>query len=264
MGTELDYIRKPIRRLRKSLKDMPVDPPVKAVHELRTCARRLQAIVPAVMPGKKLTRRLLKSLKPVRKLAGGVRDMDVLVAKVLSLTHGRGDAPATQLVEHLVATRMELARDLHDAVAKDDKRARRNLKRFSKQIDRELASPGTQPNTRLVAEELIAELDLWPSLSRDNLHGFRIKVKELRSVPQLVQDVDPKLERTLGKVKDRIGDWHDWHQLAGIAQNLLDRHEDQTALMKIESIGAKKLEQALRASGTLRTLLFARRSEITA
>src|ERR1035441_1525779 len=113
MEIELGNVRKPVRKLRKSLKIIPKDPPAEDVHHLRTRARRLEAVVAALMLGhKKMTRRLLKTIKPVRKAAGEVRDMDVLVGNALTLpSHRRGDSvnSVTRLLEHLGSMRMECA-----------------------------------------------------------------------------------------------------------------------------------------------------------
>jgi CHAD domain-containing protein len=45
-------------------------------------------------------RRLLKSMKPVRKAAGVVRDMDVLVADALTLPNAAKNESVVRLVEH--------------------------------------------------------------------------------------------------------------------------------------------------------------------
>ena len=70
---------------------------------------------------------------------------------------------------------------------------------------------------------------------------------------QLGEDADPKLVSALGDVKDQIGDWHDWQQLAKIAQKVLDPQEDRAAVKKIEAIGKKKFTEALAAAQTMRT-----------
>jgi CHAD domain-containing protein len=163
--------------------------------------------------------------------------------------------------------RLERARDLCEVVNEHSKRARRSLKWLSKQIEGRFGGPDTQDRKILpedVVQSLVIELDLWPALTPDNLHGFRIKVKKLRNVLQLAQDVDPALVKRLGKVKDRIGDWHDWHQLARIAKRVFDPHKDRAALKNIELIGTKKLEQALRAAEELRTLLFTGQTQMAA
>lgn len=74
---ELEKVEKPIRKLRKAFKRLSDDPRPEDVHALRTQTRRLEAIVATlrIVPAKK-AERLLKSVTPVRKAAGEVRDMD--------------------------------------------------------------------------------------------------------------------------------------------------------------------------------------------
>src|ERR1039458_5461523 len=270
MEIELGNVQKPVRKLRKSLKILPKDPPAEDVHHLRTRARRLEAVVAAFMLGhKKMTRRLLKTIKPVRKAAGEVRDMDVLVGNALTLpSHHRGDSDnsVARLLEHLGAMRMECARGLLDTVAAQRKDARSALKRFSRQLGKR--SNGKNPGAMIevarnwpkgdAALNLMTELNRWPELNAENLHAFRLKVKELRYILQLDEDADPKFLNVLGTVKDRIGDWHDWQQLAEIAQKVLDPQDDRAALKKIEAIGKKKFNQALAAAHAMRTRYLSR------
>jgi CHAD domain-containing protein len=262
MELELDNVRKPVRKLRRLLKSLPNDPPIKVVHNLRTCARRLEAIASALIPGRnKPTRRLLKTLKPVRKAAGKVRDMDVLTGKARTLASLHRDDSILRLLGHLQAMRIEGARELLDTVAKHRKDARRGLKRFFRQIEKRFhaqiphatsQSPGNGTKGD-EAIKLIEKLSRWPAFDAENLHPFRIKVKELRYVLQLAEGADLNLIRALGKVRQQIGDWHDWQQLAGIAEKVLDPQKDLAALKEIEEIGNRKFKAAFAAAHAIKT-----------
>ena len=81
----------------------------------------------------------------------------------------------------------------------------------------------------------MAELREWPRLNNLNIHHFRLKVKELRYVLQLFPGADPGLVDSLAKVKDDIGDWHDWQQLLAIAREVLDARKDKTLLAEIDA-----------------------------
>src|SRR5208282_4650996 len=112
MEIDPDNMKQPARKLRKSLKSLPRNLPIEYVHGLRTQTGRLEAIIAAsVLERKKLARQLLKTIKPVRKAAGEVRDMDVLAAKARTLSGRRNDSVA-RLVKHLVDTRIKSARAL--------------------------------------------------------------------------------------------------------------------------------------------------------
>jgi CHAD domain-containing protein len=261
MAIELERLEKPLRQLRKSLKRLEKNPPPEAVHKLRTRARHIEAIAPALTPieGKK-TRRLLKSIKPVRKAAGSVRDMDVLTGNALSLPKNSHSESLARLVELLGTTRQKSAGALFETVGEQRKSARRVLKKYAKLVEASFNGkrPGSavngQParNVQAAIGGLEEELSHWPTLSERNIHPFRLKVKELRSILQLIPDGDAGFVAALGKVKDQIGDWHDWQQLDGFARATLDARQDRALLKQIEQAGEKKLEEALTAANALR------------
>lgn len=270
MAIELDRLEEPLRKLRKSLKSLSKDPPPEEVHKLRTRARHIESIAPALTPDKgKKTRRLIKSIKPVRKAAGSVRDMDVLTGNALSLPRNSHSESLVRLIERLGNTRQQSAGALLETVSEQRKSARQILKQYSKLVkasfngqssgkssSKHVAGAGrtTQPaqNVQAAILALSDELSRWPALGASNIHPFRLKVKELRSILQLLPTSDPKLVSALGKVKDRIGDWHDWQQLSGFARTALDAHEDRALLQQIDETGRHKLEEALAAANALR------------
>jgi CHAD domain-containing protein len=262
MELELGNVRKPLRQLRKSLKSLPSDPPMKEVHDLRTRARRVEAIVAVLMPGNdKRANRLLKTLKPVRKAAGKVRDMDVLAAKALTLAGRTRNRSVARLLEYLRAMRVESVGQLLKTLARQRTDARHSLEQFSRQIERRFNAKNPRASSRTTGNQphasaairLMDELGRWPAFTAENLHAFRIKVKELRYVMQLAQDADLKFVNALEKVKRQIGDWHDWQQLEEIAGNVLKRREDRTVLKKIGEIGTGKCNRALAAAYALKT-----------
>jgi CHAD domain-containing protein len=234
---------------------------MEAVHSLRIHARRVEAIAAALMPGdSKLTRRLLKTIRPVRKAAGQVRDMDVLAGNARTLATNRRSRSVASLLDYLSSKREESARELLDTVAGQRDDARRALKQFSRQIAKRFHQnkPGAITEATAngpggdAAMRLIDELIRWPEFNAENLHAFRIKVKELRYLLQLAKDANHELVDLLGKVKEQIGDWHDWQQLGEIAGNVLNRSKDRTALKKIQEIGTGKFNRALAAAYALR------------
>jgi CHAD domain-containing protein len=259
MESELGKLQKPVHILRRSLKHLRDDPRVEEIHNLRICAHRVEVLAAALMPGdKKSTRRLLKAIRPVRKAAGEVRDMDVLAGDALKLA---GDHSIKCLLEHLSSTRVESARKLLDTVVEQRNDARRCLKKLSRRIEkrfhkneqREGNGPAGKGQSTEASATLIDELDRWHALNAENLHAFRIKVKELRYLLQLAGDTNPKFVDALGKVKEQIGDWHDWDQLARIAARVLDPQDDHAALEKIDRIGAKKFDRALASAQEMKS-----------
>jgi CHAD domain-containing protein len=54
------------------------------------------------------------------------------------------------------------------------------------------------------------------------MHPYRLKMKESRNILRLAESSDSKFIEALGKVKDQIGAWHDWIELAAIAKDILN------------------------------------------
>jgi CHAD domain-containing protein len=261
MELERSHVRKPIRQLRKSLKGLPSNPPMQDVHNLRSRTRNVEALAAAFMPGeKKRKRKFLKALKPVLKVAGEVRDMDVLAAKAHSLAGRWHDDSATRLLAHLQEMRIESANELMKTVARQRKEACRSLKRLSKQIEERLRARNPEPSggpTGIAPQDgaaarLIDELSRWPALNAENLHTFRIKVKELRNVLRLAGDANSKFVTVLEEVKEAIGDWHDWHRLREIANKVLDADEKSAVVKKIVETESDRFKQALAATYAMR------------
>jgi CHAD domain-containing protein len=279
MLMELDFgnIGKPVRQLRKSLKGLTGAPPAKDVHDLRTRTRRVEAAVEMVDGRRKKSKRhLLKLIKPQRKAAGAVRDMDVLTAKAHSLAgQSRIDSMAL-LLAHLQGRRIESACNLFELVGERRKDTRASLGSFLRQIEKHsdvrevggsVPGGGGKPHCKTAlktALKLMNELSDWPAFNADNLHPFRIKVKELRYVLQLAGGAEPRFVAALDKVKARIGDWHDWLELRVIAQEVPGIGKKNIVLAKINEIEASTLKLALAAARLVMARFLGPHREIAA
>jgi CHAD domain-containing protein len=250
MQLVLGQVRKPIRELRKSLRDLPSDPPQEDVHDLRTRTRRLEAISVALLPQDKgHSRHILDSIKPLRKAAGKVRDMDVLKNKVRLLARRHPDDAYSRLLSHLQTARMDSAKGLAEKFASEKKEARRSLKEFSRRVENRFHH--TRPGAG-EAHRLYDQLSHWPALNAENLHAFRIRIKELRYVLQLADGANTEFVNALDNVKTQIGTWHDWQELHRIASEVLNAAKDRDAIATIAEIENKKFRSAMRAAQSLR------------
>lgn len=265
---ELDRAEKPLLQLRKLLKTLPSNPAPNEVHELRIRARKIEAVGAALKAADaKRTKRLLKLIKPVRKAAGGVRDMDVLTGNLMHMPqnadHEGSNDSLIRLVEHLGTVRRKSVGHLLDAVNRQRRPARRSLKNYAKLVESVVKGKKPAPieiartlesadGSGSLASSLMTELRKWPRLDARNIHTFRLKVKELRYVLQLFPGADRGLVDSLGKVKDEIGDWHDWQQLLGIARDVLDARKDKALLAEIDASAKEKLAHALAGANALR------------
>jgi CHAD domain-containing protein len=264
MAEEPERARKALRDLNKALKSVHGEPQPKEVHKLRTATRRVEAIASALPPvNGKRSHRLLKSIEPVRKAAGGVRDMDVLMANARKLArHVPGDA-LNRLLEALTHARQQNAAELQRALDNKGEAARDNLKKYTKQVlsalsqtDSASAHNGNHSHAddRFHAEamKIARELGAWPPFDESNIHDFRLKVKQLRYILQLDADADPGLVEALGAVQRHIGEWHDWRELEEIARELLDPNRDSALIVRIAQSARRRYGKATSAANALR------------
>jgi inorganic pyrophosphatase len=201
--------------------------------------------------------RLLRTVAPIRKKAGEVRDMDLLTGFAATLPNDSEEC-LTQLLEHLGAKRLQSARRLRAAVAQKRKKARRRLRRYSGLMRRNASrksepnNPGWPVDATAIALQLSSQLAAWPRLNSTNLHPYRLKVKELRYVLQLAEGQDSELVDALGEVKDAIGEWHDWSELAALAKQILNHGSGCKVLQQIRETAAAKFDHALSVAETMR------------
>jgi len=260
----LDFkrVQKPVRKLRKLLKKMSAEPTPQQVHDFRTNSRNMEATLNAFgLEDSGLGRRVLKPLSRLRKRAGKVRDMDVLTSYAASVAvkHGEQDC-AVQLLQHLGAQRRKYAKKFHSASRQDGSELRRRLKQVHREMCRKEESvvdkktiPAEPSSSAL---KLATDLGSIPRLDHSNLHPFRLQVKELRNVLRLADAPDQDFIAALAKVKDAIGEWHDWEELVNIADKVLDHGRQCRLMPQLKSTTRDKFESALSQAEQLRKRYF--------
>jgi len=247
MADDRDKPEKTLKRFGKSLKRALRSTSPKRVHQLRTGSRRLEAAVHALtLEDKPRCRRMLKSVARIRKKAGKVRDLDVLIRFTSQLAAPGHDESTSQLLDHIEAERRKSARKLHRSISRRFRDTRRRLKRSrslfqsnGKAVDRQ------QSKIASAAAAISAELASWPRLTRANLHRYRLRLKELRYTLELIRDSDPGLIDSIGEVTDAIGTWHDWSELYATASALFEGRQALDLLRAIRSTVSAKLSDAL-------------------
>lgn len=262
MALDRKKVHKPIRKLRKTLKKISTQPTPGETHDLRTNIRRLEATLSALsLDSDHAGKRVLKELSRIRKRAGKVRDMDVLTGYVAGVNPDGERDCQVQLLEHLGAKRAKAAKKLHVVIAVDRQSVRRHLQRTSDEIDRLLCeNPDDDCDGHAASAEATAtaltlqsELKSPKRLGRQNLHPYRLKVKELRNVLKMAEaNSDEEFLNTLGEVKDAIGEWHDWEELLRIGKKVLDHGQSCGLIRTLKLTCDEKFQQALGRAETMR------------
>jgi CHAD domain-containing protein len=261
MALDQREVEKPIRKLRKLLKKLPKQPTPEQVHDLRTNTRRLEATLEAFGLARQAKgEQLLKDISRVRKGCGKVRDMDVLTSDASGLETQRDKDCKVQLIEYLGAERRRHAKKLNTVVNKHGSKIRKELKQIAGDVDDLIGAEGDKKNnsteaaSKAAASALKLEMEISSParLGRKNLHPYRLKVKELRNVLRLAADKDDEFIKTMGEVKDVIGDWHDWEELLAIANDLLDHGPNCGVLQELKRVCGEKYTHALAVTQNMR------------
>jgi CHAD domain-containing protein len=263
MPLERKQLQKPFRKLRKSLKAFPKHPSPDLVHDVRTSSRRIEAIVAAMdLDSKPDVKRLRRRMSRVRKQAGKVRDMDVLTGFASPLRVDQEQDCVVRLVEFLGSRRYKKAAKMHAIVREETTALRRLLQRCSKRIEKFVGKDESQQDDRTASADVTAlalrlssELQSPAQLTRNNLHPYRLQVKQLQYVLQMAGDQSPEQERFIEKlkqVKDAIGEWHDWQELLSNADKVLDHRGNCWVLREIKSICDQKFQRALVVTNEMR------------
>jgi CHAD domain-containing protein len=254
MRVNIEKAVQPLERLRKLLKKIPPDLAPEYVHKLRTQSRKLEATAHAISPPRdRGARRLMKLIKPVRKTAGKVRDMDVMIEKLVSIAKGMGNDGGDailRLTEKMGAARERSADRLGELLKQKRKSARKKLRRFAKRVKK--AGSDQKTESEATPQILAAELQHWPRLKPENLHEFRIHAKELRYILQLEPGIDEHILNAFARLKDVAGEWHDWLQLRQFAAKVLDNKENHEILRRLSGIEREKLRAAMAAANAVR------------
>jgi len=218
-----------IRELRSALRPSETSLTQEEVHSLRRLIRRVETILHVLgpdavdnFPG------LLKDLARIGRKAGAVRDMDVLIKLASALPVDQEEECLFKILDCLTSKRKQGARKLHRAIVGYESSTPRDLKDLSDYIekgsfilDQKIANArGSEPAPVELVTSISGELAAGPRLGPDNLHAFRLRVRELRSVLQLLGHDSNGLVKLLGAVKDAIGEWHDWTVLASTAADI--------------------------------------------
>ena len=259
MRFKIGNLHKQVAQLHRSLKRFPSQPAPEDVHRLRRQIRTLEAIVDALTSGREREdRHLLKTLIRIDKSAGKVRDMDVLVELACSLRTGHNDECLVQLLEYLGDRRFKAAAKLQAIISAQREKACHSLERCPRLIDKSLspsktsASTTLSMNTAALVQSLSRELSNSPRLNKDSLHSYRLKIKELRSILQLLTEGDKKFIADLGEAKDAIGKWHDWNELAAITERVVGRGPACGVQRQVQQISRQKLKRAIAIANEIR------------
>ncbi len=247
------------RRLDILLSRTGAAPTPERVHQVRTTARRLEAILEIVYPeATSRVAKTLRGLKRLRRRAGAVRDLDVQAAALRTLKIGRETERKARLLSTLADARAAKEAQFQKAI--HHKKVEKLQKRLQ-QTALEMAQASVPPEQNgqnwppvwIDFDPVSASLRMFARLARqtkaitaDNIHLFRTRCKRVRYVGEMA-GMSPESKRVVGllkRVQDSIGDWHDWQTLTLTAEDLFSRSLDSALVSALRNISNAKFVEA--------------------
>ncbi len=243
------------------------------VHQVRTTARRLEALIETLCPQPRGTeKKLLKRLARLRRRAGKVRDLDVQISALRTLKIGRESERKTHLLESLADDRRRREQRFADALDKESVRKLRNqLRRAASDL---FPAGLTDPVAASWADTAPAALDPVPlalarfavlsrrqrGFTEDNLHPFRTACKRIRYIAEMAGNHDPLARHVvelLKRIQDEAGEWHDWSTLTAAAEKLFASSSSSPLISALRNITRAKFAHALNIVADSRRQLLA-------
>ena len=240
MPPVLEHLRKLAAEMREEVDACRNDKPPKvdAVHHLRTGTRRVEATLETLareagarglaQVTERARQRWMKQLKKVRRVAGTVRDLDVhreLLEEnfpAASMDEKGNGAQGlslpiidqAQALDRWLKARRDTAADKLAGML--DGHVQRLLdaeQQFMTLITngRSLARRPDRTAAQLAIEDYLRLMDRMPLLDKENLHDFRKSAKKARYVAESEENnaAAQAIAKTVKRVQDAIGEWHD-------------------------------------------------------
>ncbi|MCU1306504.1 MAG: hypothetical protein JWN45_1199 [Acidobacteriaceae bacterium] len=237
-------------------KDMRRDPAPEKVHQFRTTLRRIEsAIVPAAAVLTSKDQRLLADLKRIRKSAGKLRDIDVQLEALSSLTIDRGFDQKKQLQQALERKRKRRAAKLEDSL-KEFSESLAKVARLAKKVAESHSdnSQGEVDFNRLAMDQwshaaVKYELSTKRNFSPDVLHDLRLDLKRVRYTAEMgSQNGNKRLILQAKRIQDAIGQWRDLATLTETAEEVLNNYQNSSLVSLLKNLSGAKQVAAVRTS----------------
>jgi CHAD domain-containing protein len=247
------------RLLKATMAECLDEPNPKAVHQLRSSARRIEAtlellIATADLPSvPKKSKELRQSLRKIRRASGKVRDIDV--HRSLLATY-KTIADVALMDKFLSAARKSKVRKLQRRIVEDQKDVLRALDQLETTISSIADVNLSGGNLVQAAQSWLATAVRGLNLEHDDdLHSIRKACKTARYIAEIgsqTSKVAAKLAARLENIQQTTGAWHDCLLLLDEA-NAVVRNDSPL----IEKIRTKAGRLRLQAESKAKRLLAA-------
>jgi CHAD domain-containing protein len=233
-------------------------PTPKTVHGLRSTTRRIEATIELLVNTADLptlpkrSKRFSRSLRRIRRTAGGVRDLDVH-SELLATYKTIGDAE--DMGKEINAAREDKVKKLQQQILKDEPDIHRALDKIEAVLalaaDLNLSGGGLAHIAQAALAPALRGLD---PTDDDDLHSIRKACKTARYIAEIGSEaskVASGLAKRYNKIQQTIGDWHDYHMLLNEAHAALPNDSPLTEKLHAKT-GSLRRQAESKAVGIMK------------
>ena len=208
------------------------------IHDARVWSRRLQQILRILFPkpASKKSRKLVRTLRRVRRALGNCRNLDVMTDLIQEKIAAAGNPVVRDTWDRLKLHIQE--RRKRELARTRDELSRYDIVDFVNRTQALLFSVASSDNSEANLSTRIARaLNDWNQAvdntkqkpEPDQIHRLRIAGKRLRYRVELLAELGDKeakaRTKALKALQDHLGEWHDRHMLLEIARKFLGRKD---------------------------------------
>jgi CHAD domain-containing protein len=206
------------------------------IHDTRVWSRRLQEVFRVLFPKPRVgkSRKLIRTLRQVRRALGNCRNIDVTIDliqdRLNSSTDSSAHEPWNLIRDYLLEKRARQIARAHEELTRHD------IIQFVTRTQHLLQVDGLEKEPEALLKQSLEEaLTDWNEVLRDvqetpqpeQIHGLRIAGKRLRYRTELLADlghtsVKPRI-KSLKRLQDELGNWHDRYVLLQFIAEFIGR-----------------------------------------
>ena len=185
------------------------------IHKLRVDVKRLRSLFKflEVMDKNKFSRRkAMKLFAPVFKAAGKIRTTTLN----LKMTRSYRTKAIAGFKKYLLAREKQEEKDLRKEIKAFNKNKFKKIDKKTFSLFNKAGQNAVEKNSSKFLEDLFVKIRKdMPDISKDeNFHDVRKKLKDVKTISKLLEDVAPKKtgadrQKKVEVVEEKIGKWHD-------------------------------------------------------
>ena len=255
MPVPKDPATKLLQRLGRQLGNITHNPQPEDIHQFRTAARRVEALLEMLeLEQDRNERKLLRRLSKARRRAGRVRDIDIQVAALRSLRMTDQRHARNNVLQTLSEMRDQREEKLFNFL---DKEAIRDLQRRLKRAQEHLTEGTAQAPAHL--RRLLSKFANQDGpINESVLHQCRVEGKKIRYIAELLEDSRDaqRIVEQFKHLQDILGEWHDWVTLNSTLLKLLTQVPNSPLLAAVGNVNRAKYREAVEAVSSLKAALL--------